>query len=114
MKLVITTLLCALSLVGCGEPSCWDNFDKDCIAQCGNLGNCGFDPLCQDGHFSFDCRGGDMAMPTSCSLATINADCAASCGFADGGMPTPGSPGWPCLSDPICMNNGRWRFDCRH
>ena len=48
MKLVMATLLCVVSLVGCGEPNCSDNFEQDCIAQCGSLGNCGFDPLCSE------------------------------------------------------------------
>jgi hypothetical protein len=111
MKMVMAMLLCVMALVGCGQPNCYDHFEEDCIAQCGNLGNCGFDPQCLDGRFSFHCGGGDMATP--CGNANVDADCAASCGSSDGGMTTPGGPGSLCRPIPVCMMNGHWRFVCQ-
>jgi len=123
-------ILC-VALVGCnrnpnGNPSdcSLDTVTADCAASCSTPGSdvgqpgsaswpCRTDPLCEGGHWRFDCRAvpdlsvavGDLSMP--CTLATIPPDCLASCG-ADGG--NAGSD-QRCRPDPLCVD-GHWRFDC--
>ena len=47
-------------------------------------------------------------LATSCTLATVYTDCAASCGTPDGGLVAH----WPCMPDPICSGD-HWLFGCQ-
>jgi hypothetical protein len=72
----------------------------------------GSTPLCLGDRFVCEGPGADLSM--TCGLATIDADCAASCGTPDGGLGGAGGPNWPCQPDPLC-SGGHWHFDCvRH
>jgi hypothetical protein len=75
------------------------------------LPNFGEGPCTCGADLQWHCGGPDLG--AHCTLATLEGDCAASCGAPDGGLPGTGSPAWPCQPDPICGSDGHWRFDCK-